>query len=282
MTAQYDLIKAAQLISHADGLIITAGAGLGVDSGLPDFRGRDGFWRSYPALKASGIDFISIASPEHFLGAPRLAWGFYGHRLALYRQTQPHAGFGILRRIADRMAQGAFVYTSNVDGQFQEAGFLPEHIHECHGSIHFLQCQHDCRGHVWSAESFSPEVDRDTGLLMNAPPVCPYCGGTARPNILMFNDWGWVSARYDEQRRRFYGWRTRAQAPVVIELGAGTSISTVRDFGERQWVPMVRVNPRESQIERSAQHVSLAMGALEALDGIQTALIEIGFLQASV
>ena len=42
--------QAASLIKDADGLLITAGAGMGVDSGLPDFRGREGFWRAYPAL----------------------------------------------------------------------------------------------------------------------------------------------------------------------------------------------------------------------------------------
>ena len=43
--------QAAELIGRADALLVTAGAGMGVDSGLPDFRGKDGFWREYPALK---------------------------------------------------------------------------------------------------------------------------------------------------------------------------------------------------------------------------------------
>ena len=52
--------KAATLIASADGLLITAGAGMGVDSGLPDFRGTEGFWEAYPALAASGIEFLAI------------------------------------------------------------------------------------------------------------------------------------------------------------------------------------------------------------------------------
>ena len=42
--------RCAELIAQADGLLITAGAGMGVDSGLPDFRGSEGFWGAYPAL----------------------------------------------------------------------------------------------------------------------------------------------------------------------------------------------------------------------------------------
>ena len=47
---------------QADGLLITAGAGMGVDSGLPDFRGTEGFWRAYPALAQAHIRFESIAA----------------------------------------------------------------------------------------------------------------------------------------------------------------------------------------------------------------------------
>src|SRR6476619_685195 len=128
------LDQAAHLIEQADALVIAAAAGMGVDSGLPDFRGNQGFWNAYPALGRRAMDFATIASPRTFETDPRLAWGFYGHRLALYRETVPHAGFGILRRWGERMPRGLAVFTSNVDGQFQRAGFDAVPIHECHGS----------------------------------------------------------------------------------------------------------------------------------------------------
>ena len=111
------LEHAAELIEQADALVIAAGAGMGVDSGMPDFRGQQGFWAAYPALAAAGIDFTSIANPKGFVQDASRAWGFYGHRLSLYRQTVPHAGFAILKRWADAMPLGATVFTSNVDGQ---------------------------------------------------------------------------------------------------------------------------------------------------------------------
>ena len=103
-------------------MIVTAGAGMGVDSGLPDFRGAEGFWNAYPVYRKLGLNFEDLANPHWFESDPCLAWGFYGHRLALYRRTGPHAGFEILRRWADAKPQGAFVFTSNVDGQFQRCG----------------------------------------------------------------------------------------------------------------------------------------------------------------
>lgn len=277
MTIQYEFIKAAQLISHADGLIIAAGAGMGVDSGLPDFRGDAGFWQHYPALRKSGIVFRSMASPSYFWSSPRLAWGFYGHRLAMYRNTQPHAGFQMLKNIASRLPHKAFVYTSNVDGQFQKAGFTEDQIHECHGSVHYLQCLETCRRRIWPAQEFEPIVDNDTCQLLNDPPVCPTCGLVARPNVLMFNDMGWVSRRTDRQHDKLHTWLQNVSRPVVIELGAGTAIATVRSFAEGRRCPLIRINLRDAQLRPSSLHVSLPMGALQAMEGIYDALIDLGF-----
>jgi NAD-dependent SIR2 family protein deacetylase len=81
---------------------------MGVDSGLPDFRGNEGLWRAYPALGVARIGFESMANPALFHDDPTLAWGFYGHRLKLYREIEPHVGFAILQRWGERMARGAF------------------------------------------------------------------------------------------------------------------------------------------------------------------------------
>ena len=80
--------RAALWIESCEGLLIGAGAGMGVDSGLPDFRGDDGFWKAYPAFIKRKLGFREIANPHWFQTHPRQAWGFYGHRLNLYRRTQ--------------------------------------------------------------------------------------------------------------------------------------------------------------------------------------------------
>ena len=82
--------QAAEYIHRADALIITAGAGIGIDSGLPDFRGINGFWQAFPPLRHLGKNFQNMATPALFRTDPHLAWGFYGWRLNSYRHTQPH------------------------------------------------------------------------------------------------------------------------------------------------------------------------------------------------
>ena len=71
-----EIRRAARWVADADALLITAGAGMGIDSGLPDFRGPGGFWHVYPALGKAGIAFESIANPAAFERDPHLAWGF--------------------------------------------------------------------------------------------------------------------------------------------------------------------------------------------------------------
>ncbi len=268
--------RAADLIEQADALIIAAGAGMGVDSGLPDFRGPEGFWRAYPALGARGLRFEQVASPQTFGTDLGLAWGFYGHRLALYRRTVPHAGFATLLCWAARMPQGAFVFTSNVDGQFQTAGFDPQRIVECHGSIHHLQCLAPCCGDVWSADGFAPEVDEAACRLLNAAPRCPHCGGYARPNILMFGDWAWREHRSAAQSMHLERWLADVERPVVIELGAGTAIPSVRMMGERIMCDfggrLIRINPREPEVA-NPRDVGIAQGAAAALAAIDAQMM---------
>lgn len=252
---------------------------MGVDSGLPDFRGSEGFWRAYPALAEAGLHFEEIACPDSFVADPELAWGFYGHRLALYRATTPHRGFDILRNIGDRLRHGAFVFTSNVDGHFQRAGFADEQVHECHGSIHHLQCLAPCSESIWPAD-FAPVVDELRCRLTSALPRCPSCGELARPNVLMFGDWHWHDSRSAEQETRRSAWRRRCRHPVVIEIGAGTAIPTVRRYGETQSASLIRINPREPQTPRHLRALGLPLGALAALEGINDALYTLGFWDA--
>ncbi|MDR1887861.1 MAG: NAD-dependent deacetylase [Zoogloeaceae bacterium] len=269
--------RAAGLIEAADALIVGAGAGMGVDSGLPDFRGEDGFWRAYPALRQASIDFYNIASPSAFHESPERAWGFYGHRLALYRNTTPHSGFALLKHWGEYVRHGISVFTSNVDGQFQKAGFNPMHIHECHGSIQHLQCLEPCCGAIWSADDFQPDVDEQNCMLRNPPPVCPHYGGMARPNVLMFGDSGWIASRSDAQGDRQQAWLSKVRQPVVIELGAGTAIPSVRHFSRYVTgrfsfdARLIRVNPNECEVP-NRQDVSLKMGAAVALAAIAEVL----------
>jgi NAD-dependent SIR2 family protein deacetylase len=273
-----DAIRAAAgIIRDAQALLVCAGAGMGVDSGLPDFRGSEGFWNAYPPFRKLGLDFYDLANPEWFVRDPELAWGFYGHRLNLYRRTQPHAGFTLLLKWASRKPAGYFVFTSNVDGHFQKAGFAQERVHECHGSLHFLQCAAGCSRRIWPASAAAVAVDEKNMRAEPPLPLCPGCGRLARPNVLMFGDWGWRPERSQEQALRLRGWldSLTKERLVIVECGAGTAVPSVRHFSEhlleRPGTRLVRINAREADVP--AGQVGIPSGALAALAAIAEEMV---------
>ena len=221
---------------------------------------------------------------------PRL----HGHRVAhgLPRERAPRLGFlrpqaGAVppyrpaRRLRHPAAlgrietAGSFVFTSNVDGHFQRAGFSPQRIDECHGSIHRLQCLGPCSPALWPATGLEPALDEVRCALLGPLPACPYCGGIARPNVLMFDDWAWNDTLREQQAQRCRSWLDGVRRPLVIEIGAGMDIPTVRHFSQRVVLQhggsLLRINPREAQIGE-LPGVALAGGALACLAAIDAAL----------
>lgn len=258
--------QAAELIRSADALLIGAGAGMGVDSGLPDFRGNEGFWKAYPPFR--GRIFAEMSNPTWFERDPELAWGFFGHRMNLYRDAVPHIGFEILKRWSERMPLGSFIFTSNVDGQFQKAGFDSQRLQECHGSIHRLQCSRPCSSKIWPAGELRHDINPETVRTSSPLPICPQCGAVARPNILMFGDGGWISTTTDEQSDRFANWLSTARqgSIVAVECGAGLAIPSVRKVCERVAPRLIRINPRDYWT--ASNGIGIPLGAAEALQRI--------------
>ena len=271
---EQSIIRAQKAWSECEAILIGAGAGMGVDSGLPDFRGNDGFWKAYPPLKKLGIEFSEMADPQWFTEDPKLAWGFYGHRLNLYQKTKPHSGFNILLNKFKEEKIPMFVFTSNVDGHFQKTGFEENQIMECHGSLMHFQCIEECGQPIWPiSPDLLLQINPDNLLAEEPLPSCPQCGSLARPNILMFSDFAWNSTRTYGQRQRFEKWidKFKNKNLLIIELGAGTNIPTVRLTCEEVYQSagnhFIRVNPRESECGLK-NTLSLPMGAKDAIKTI--------------
>ncbi len=275
-----EIQRAKEAIKEADAVLITAGAGMGVDSGLPDFRGTEGFWRAYPIARKLGLRFEELANPRWFRENPKLAWAFYGHRLNLYRETNPHEGFYILKKLGESKKGGYFVFTSNVDGQFQKAGYDEKKIVEVHGSIHHMQCTKPCIDAIWSADDVHVEIDMEKFEAKEPLPTCPYCKDIARPNILMFGDWEWIPHRTAGQEFRFERWLEKIEDMdyklVIIEIGAGKAVPTVRMLSERVASSLdgtlIRINPRDYDVP-SKRHISIPLGGLEGIKKITEGIV---------
>jgi hypothetical protein len=85
----------------------------------------------------------------------------------------------------------------------------------------------------------------------------------------MFGDWNWIETLYEHQQARLERWLASVANPVVIEVGAGVAIPTVRRFGEQFADRLIRINPTRPEIP-GGRGVSLAM---EGLAGIRALLM---------
>jgi NAD-dependent SIR2 family protein deacetylase len=271
-------LAAASAVESADALIIMAGAGIGVDSGLPDYRGDEGLWRAYPRLKELGMPFESAANPGWFQDDPAMAWAFYGHRQQLYLNTKPHHGFALLKQWGEAMKAGHYVYTSNVDGQFQIAGFDGARLVECHGNIHLYQCCEPCNDTIWQDRPKDLDIDLEELKARGPLPRCPECDEIARPNVMLFQDWDWIRDIRKEQEDGFTAWIETLvdddKRVLIIEIGAGSTVPEVRRQTDRLLeqlnARLVRINPNEA--EGPPGTISVPLPALEALERIETAL----------
>lgn len=264
-----DIQRAADWIRNADGIVIAAGAGMSVDSGLPDFRGTDGLWTSLLPAGMTERDVGSLTQGDCFVEKPVDAWRFYGRALQVCRQLKPHAGYAMLKHWAEGARHGAFVFTSNVDGHFQAAGYDEARVLECHGTINFMQCGKPCDDAIWPSGSMMDGVDIDS-LAASSLPRCPHCGHLARPNFLLFDDGLWVETRSSSQWERLRIWLRTVQRPVVIELGAGAAVPSVRMFAESVLGPLIRINLDESEV--AGEGVGIRGTALDVLSAIDAAL----------
>jgi NAD-dependent SIR2 family protein deacetylase len=94
-----------------------------------------------------------------------------------------------------------FVFTSNVDGHFQKAGFPEDKVVECHGSIHYAQCN-SC-GKITPMSGKEIPIDYKECVATSLP-QCVACGCVIRPNILMFGDYDWMGDRTERQNVNYY------------------------------------------------------------------------------
>lgn len=95
------LAAAARRLSEAEYLLVTAGAGLSADSGLPVFATLS----AHPALQAAGLSYDQVVSANTLARDPALFFGFYAAAAANYAAATPHEGYAVIAALVRRVEQ---------------------------------------------------------------------------------------------------------------------------------------------------------------------------------
>jgi len=152
-------------------VFVLTGAGISAESGIPTFRGVDGFWR--------GHAIESVATPEAFARDPFLVWSFYSERREGARDKEPNAAHLALARLEERIQDRFFLCTQNVDPLHERAG--SRRVAHMHGRLFETRCSDpEC--------ARPPYPDEGTYTRREDLPRCTVCGALARPHICWFGE----------------------------------------------------------------------------------------------
>jgi NAD-dependent deacetylase len=252
-------------------VLALTGAGISAESGIPTFRGKDGFWvvgsRNYMPQE--------MATLEMFTRNPGEVWRWYLYRFGVCRGALPNAGHRALAALDQALGERFHLVTQNIDGLHLRAGASPDRTYCIHGDAAFVRCAEECSGELLpmpdmgSRDGETPLGDADRRRLS-----CPRCKAWLRPHVLWFDEY------YDEQWYRMQSaLRAADRADLLLVVGTSGATNLPMQIGElafRRGISLVDVNPEDNpfaQMARSLKRGFAVRGsACESLPEIVEAL----------
>ena len=153
----------AQKLKGSKKIVFVTGAGISQESGIPTFRGKDGYWRRYDPMKLASIDA--------FYDDPKLVWEWYEDRRKNILSVKPNEGHFAISQMEE--FKDVVVLTQNIDGLHQRSGST--NVLELHGSIIRIKC------------TVCDFTDNITENFESLPPKCK-CGSMLRPDVVWFGE----------------------------------------------------------------------------------------------
>jgi NAD-dependent deacetylase len=235
-------------------LLVLTGAGVSAESGIPTFRGRDGYWRN--------LDPAKLATPEAFASDPKLVWEWYRERQLRIRNAEPNAAHEAITKLA-KHADEFLLVTQNVDDLHARAGTPAERMVRIHGDIFVTRCsrcEFSYKGRGGSPEqpgahAIQPENRRLRSIASTLEndvhlPQCPKCDELMRPGVVWFGEqlpWN--------ELQRVESYLEHGPCDVVIVAGTTATFGYIVEWAlraKRGGGELIEVNPEETPLSRFA------------------------------
>jgi NAD-dependent deacetylase len=230
-------------------VLVITGAGVSAESGIPTFRGNDGYWRNFDAAK--------LATPEAFERDPKLVWEWYSERRQRVSNARPNAGHEAIVKLA-RQADDFLLVTQNVDDLHARAGLASRAMVQIHGNIFVTRC---------SRCDFRRDCDHDCEDVL---PRCPECAALMRPGVVWFGERLPLS-----ELQRVENYLDRGACDLVIVAGTTAAFGYIIDWALRAsdcGGELLEVNPEETPISQFATQLVRERAAI-ALPRIVNAIV---------
>lgn len=198
-------------------ITVLTGAGISAESGIPTFRGPEGYW----TIGSKNYQPQEMATYTMFCRQPDEVWKWYLYRLSICQNAKPNAGHLSLVEMEQRLGNRFTLITQNVDNLHLRAGNTPERTYQIHGNVFFMRCIDNCRGKLYPLPPELLPRSKDQPLSADDKKLlsCPDCGKGARPHVLWFDEY------YDEHFFKCESAMTAALQTDLLII-AGTSGAT--------------------------------------------------------
>ncbi len=236
-------------VHEARGKVLAlTGAGISAESGIPTFRGQEGYWvvgsRNYVPQE--------MATHEMFLRNPEEVWRSYLYRFGVVRHAEPNAGHRALAALEQALQDRFTLVTQNIDGLHRRAGSSEQRTYCIHGDAAWVRCAADCGVGRLPLPEFSDRSRNDpfTGEDRRRL-TCPGCRGWLRPHVLWFDEY------YDEENYRMQSaLRAAGEASLLLVVGTSGATNLPMQIGQLAWrrnIAMVDVNPEHNPFAELAE-----------------------------
>lgn len=227
------------MTANALRVLVLTGAGVSAESGIPTFRGKEGYW----TVGSREYHPQEMATQAAFSRMPDDVWRWYLYRRAACRKAAPNPAHRALAKLEERLGDEFLLVTQNVDGLHIRAGNSLERTYQIHGNIDFMRCADACSPQLYVIPADAPLPERDAPLPEAVIDIlhCPRCGARSRPHVLWFDEY------YDEELYRFQSSLAAVQRASML-IVAGTSASTnlpnqMVTLAARHGIPIFDINP---------------------------------------
>jgi len=207
-------------------VLVITGAGVSAESGIPTFRGKDGYWRN--------LDPTKLATPEAFARDPQLVWEWYRERQQRIRNARPNAAHEAIAQLAQCIDEFLLV-TQNVDDLHARTGIPPHKMVRIHGDIFVTRCSR--------CEFKRRDRANDQG---DAMPRCSQCNALMRPGVVWFGEqlpWN--------ELERVESYLERGPCELVIVAGTTATFGYIIDWAlraSRDGGELIEINPEETPL----------------------------------
>ena len=242
---------------HNRRVLVLTGAGVSAESGIPTFRGKDGYWRN--------LDPIKLATPEAFARDPELVWQWYRERRHTIRDAQPNAAHQAIANLAQR-ADEFLLVTQNVDDLHERAGLAKAEMVQIHGDIFVTKCsrcdfeQEQEHPSSIAAATYGVASEQGQEQSQNGAPRCTKCGALMRPGVVWFGE-----PLPSREIERVENYLQRDPCGIVIVVGTTATFGYIIDWAlraSRRGGELVEVNPEETPLSRFATRLVREPAAL--------------------